>query len=613
MKYLNFLKENKFIIGILLIASFLRLYKLDFQSIWLDEIYTMKMTDPGISFSKQFLQINEQEGFPYLYFIILKILHSIFEYSPIVGRLFSAFFGVLGVFMLYQFGKLLFNKNTGLIAALITCFSEFAIFTSQDARPYSFYFFAVIVAFYYLVIFLRNITLKNAVFYGLSCGLLLNTNFFSLVNLFAHFLIILLMFYFSENSIRKVLFKNSAVSATIALLLFLPNYRILKKLMGFESGWIPAPTSDSLTLIFKEIFGNSEIIIFIITPLFFYYLFDVFRAKITKYNYHQIIENKNVFGFIILGFWMVILIAIIYIKSYADTSIMIARYFVSILPVFILVIAVSINLINTKIVKGFVVITLCFFMFSNLVYAKEYYTKPIKTQFREATSFVKENYIEGEKVYTGLKYFFDYFFESETKFKIEEKQSLETVFNEMQLDSTQIKSFWYVEAHSRPFVLSEKTKLFLEEKFFLDKSFDGLDAWVRHYVIKKDSFDVIEYKEDINNKIVRGWFDQFDYDGNNLVINGWAFIEGIESKESKIDIVLFKDNKATIIPTTNYSRKDVTEFINNGLNLDNSGYSVKTNLKNIEKGQYKIAIRIINLKQNNIGVFTSDKIIDVIN
>src|SRR5690606_26667281 len=157
----------------------------------------------------------------------------------------------------------------------------------------------------------------------------------------------------------------------------------------------------------------------------------------------------------------------------------------------------------------------------------------------------------GEKVYTSLKYFFDYFFESETKFKIEEKQSLEFVFNEMQLDSTQIKSFWYVEAHSIPFNLSEKAKLFSEDKFFLDKSYDGLDAWVRHYVIKKDSFDVIEFKEDLNNKLVRGWFDQFEYDGNILVINGWAFIEGFESKESKIEIVLIKDNTATLIPTTN--------------------------------------------------------------
>ena len=613
MKYLNFLKENKFIIGILVIASFLRLYKLDFQSIWLDEIYTMKMTDPSISFSKQISLINEQEGFPYLYFIILKILHSIFEYSPIFGRMFSAFFGIFGVLMIYKFGKLLFNKNTGLIAALLACFSEFAIFISQDARPYSFYFFAVIVAFYYLVIFLRNITLRNAIFYGLSCGLLLNTNFFSLVNLFAHFIIILLIFYFSENSIRKALFKNSIISATIALLLFIPNYQILQKLMGFESGWIPAPTSDSLTLIFKEILGGSEVIIFIVIPLFFYYLFDIFKVKITNYSYNQIIENKKVFGFIILGFWTVILIVIIYIKSYTDTSIMIARYFVSVLPVFILIVAISINLINTKIVRGFVLLTLCFFMFSNLVFAKEYYTKPIKTQFREATNFVKINNKNGEKVYTSLKYFFDYFFESETLFKIEEKQSLEVVFNEMQLDSTQIKSFWYVEAHSRPFNLSEKAKLFSEDKFFLDKSYDGLDAWVRHYMIKKDSFDVIEFKEDLNNKLVRAWFDQFEYDGNILVINGWAFIEGFESKESKIEIILIKDNTATIIPTTNYSRNDVTQFINNGLNLDNSGYSVKTNLKNIAKGQYKIAIRVINTKHNNIGVFISDKIIDVVN
>ena len=86
-------------------------------------------------------------------------------------------------------------------------------------------------------------------------------------------------------------------------------------MLGFESGWIPAPTSESLSLIFKEIFGNSEAIIFITTPLLFFYLFDVFKVKISKYNFYEIIENKKIFGFIILGFWSVSLIAIIYIKS----------------------------------------------------------------------------------------------------------------------------------------------------------------------------------------------------------------------------------------------------------------------------------------------------------
>jgi uncharacterized membrane protein len=610
----KFFLENFWLIGVLIVAALLRIYHINFQSLWLDEIYTMKMSDPRVTFSNQIAAINEKEGFPYLYFLVLKTLHSIFGYTPIIARLFSAIFGILGVYMIYKFGKLLFTKNVGLIAAILTCFSEFCIFTSQDARPYSLYFFTVILSFYCLVTFLRNSTLRNAIIYGLSCGLLLNTNFFSLVNLFSHFLIILMIFLFSESSERKVIFKYSAVSAVIALLLFLPNYQILKKLMGFESGWIPAPTSDSLTLIFKEILGGSEATIFIITPLFFYYLFDVFKAKLTNERSLQIINNDKVFGFLIVGFWAVVLIGVIYLKSYADTSLMITRYFVSILPVFIIVIAVGINLITTKVVKVFVLSALCFFMFSNLVFAKRYYTSPIKTQFREASNFVKENNTTNEKVYTSLKYFFDYFFESETKFSIAEKPSLEIIFNEMQADTTKLKSFWYVEAHSRPFNLSENARAFSDEFFYIEKRYDGFDAWARHYVLKSNKLEVINYAvDDTDNSVVRGWIDQFEFKENELVLNGWAFLEGFDTKESTIEIILLKDKIATVIPTTNYARNDVTLFVNNGFNVDNSGFSVKTNVDKIDNGTYSIAVKVTNSKFKKTGIFVTDKKIDVIN
>lgn len=366
-----FLKDNYILVAILIIASMLRLFHLNFQSLWLDEIYTMKMTDPNLSFSNQITQINQLEGFPYIYFIIIKFFHTIFDYSPYVSRLFSAFFGILGVFMSYKFGKLLFNKNIGLISATIVCFSEFSVYTSQDARPYSLYFFSVILSFYYLVKFLRDKSLKTAIIYGLSCGLLLNTNFFSIVNLFSQFLIIVFIYLFSEKTDKKVLLKHSVFSGLIALLLFIPNYPLLKKLIGFESGWIPTPTNESLTLTFKELLGNSEATIFIIIPLCFYYLFDVFKTKNTSKKEHLIMDNDKVFGFVILFFWGGVLVMVNYLKSFADTSIMLPRYFISILPVFILVIASGIELIRTNTIKLIVLFTLCFFYVFKFSYCQK--------------------------------------------------------------------------------------------------------------------------------------------------------------------------------------------------------------------------------------------------
>ncbi len=612
MKYINILKENKLLVLILIIASALRLYRLDFQSIWLDEIYTMKITNPSWSLSELILEVDKKEGFPYIYFITLNIMHSVFGYTPIVARSFSAIFGILSVLMIYKFGKLLFNKNVGLVVAILTTFSEFCIFTSQDARPYSFYFFSIILSFYFLVKFLRFVNLRNALFYGLSCAVLLNSNFFSLVNIFSQYLILLLFLFLQEKPERKIFFKYSLYSGILAFLLYIPNYRLIKKVLEFKSGWIPAPTSDSLTLIFKELIGGSEATIFIIMPIFFYYLIDLFKSKDTEIKYEQIIENKKVFGFLILGIWTLVLVGVNYLKSHADTSIMISRYFVSVLPVFLLVTAIGINLINNKIVKIFVLTSLCFFMFSNLVFAKKYYKDPIKTQFREASNFVKENNNSGENVYTSLKYFFDYFLESETKFKLEEKPSLESLLNEMQSDTTKIKSFWYVDAHNNPFKLSEGATAFSEKVFFVDKSFEGLDSWSKHYVIKSDKLDVIDFPESNKGDKIKGWIEEFGYNGNEINMKGWAFIEGIDANDSQIEIVLIKDKKAIVIPSTTYSRNDITKAEKQGFNLDNSGFSLKSDLKNIPKGSYSIAIKIENLKNKKKGVFNSDKKIDII-
>ena len=49
---INLIKSNKVIFLFLIIGSFLRLYHLNFQSPWLDEIHTMNESNPNIPFSK---------------------------------------------------------------------------------------------------------------------------------------------------------------------------------------------------------------------------------------------------------------------------------------------------------------------------------------------------------------------------------------------------------------------------------------------------------------------------------------------------------------------------------------------------------------------------------
>jgi hypothetical protein len=290
----------------------------------------------------------------------------------------------------------------------------------------------------------------------------------------------------------------------------------------------------------------------------------------------------------------------------------VSRYFINILPAFVLMIASGLFYIKSDLIKGFIISFIVVFSLSDIVIVKKYYTSISKSQFREVSEFILEGNTNNEDVVTTLKWYFPFFLNNGTNNLNIVASSLDEKIYEMILDSTQIKPFWYVDAHSRPYSVSPTTSAFIDKHLFIDKSFDGYDAWVKHFKTKSISFDVLHFNEsEFLNKDVVAWFDKFEFKGNNLEINGWSYINGIDAKESKIEVVLIKDNTATILPTTNLIRKDVTLSNVNGLKLDNSGFSVDENINNIEKGKYKIALIIENSKLKGKGVFISDRIIEI--
>ena len=110
MKIIHIIKKNYILVAILIIASILRLYHLDFQSPWLDEVLTLKETSPDFSFSEFKDQVLLREGMPHLYFLIIRELNAIC-YSSFTPRFFSAILGVLIVLSTYVLGKNFFQKN----------------------------------------------------------------------------------------------------------------------------------------------------------------------------------------------------------------------------------------------------------------------------------------------------------------------------------------------------------------------------------------------------------------------------------------------------------------------------------------------------------------------
>ena len=88
------IKSNS-ILNIVLIVSlitgvFLRLYNINHDNLWIDEMATFWVTDPSISFKEMLDRHSATELAPQFYYILIYFIHNIFGYSPDIARYFSS-------------------------------------------------------------------------------------------------------------------------------------------------------------------------------------------------------------------------------------------------------------------------------------------------------------------------------------------------------------------------------------------------------------------------------------------------------------------------------------------------------------------------------------------
>ena len=610
---MNWIKDNKYVVLILIIATFLRFYKLDFQSLWLDELYTMNVASPDHGFIEMIKDVTFRESFPYLYFIIVKTFFLLFGHYSIVARIPSAIFGVLCVWMIYKLGKELVSKKVGLIAAILITFNQYSIYNSQDARAYSFYLFFVILSYYQLNRFIQNPSKSSAIKYGISAGLLLNTNFFAVSNVLAQgfLLLILLIIFINEKKIRFQNIKLLILAISITFILFIPNIYKFYLTTQFFSDWIPAPTNGGVTIMIKEMVCDSEFVLFLFGILIMFYFLNAFKYSTNDNTFISKLDKK-VLVFIVLISWIVFPLLLVVIKSYMSSPLYVTRYLYSILPAILILFAIAINEINNSIIKYCFLFLLLFSLLFDMVEVKKYYQIPNKTQFREASQLVIDGNKSGEAVYTSLKYFFDYYLKS--KFNVNEKPNLESVINEMIADSTKVKPFWYTDAHGNPYKLSTEAQQFVDKTFYIDENFDGTDAWTRHFTIDKSvksKFDLKAYEplKQNNGDLTKVWVENFTTQESVYQISGWGFLEKIESKNNKISVVLINNSNAIIVKCQQLQRTDITTSENNNIDYDNSGFLAKIKCNDLQKGNYKIGIFIENKSFNKKGLYLTDKFI----
>ncbi len=492
MKIVKCIKENYLLFAILLLGAVLRFYKLDFQSIWLDEIHTMIECNPKITYKESYDITAFREQMPHLYFLSIKLFSTIFGHTTFVVRMFSAIIGILSVFSIYLLGREIKNPKTGIIAALLLSINYFHIWYSQEARPYALFALMAILSFYRLIIFIKKNNLKTAILYGLFAALMIDTHFFGLFILVSQVAILFFFLMDLPQKARISFLKYSLFSALTIIILWLPSLKIFLTVMKIKSFWIQPPSLEVYTQLFKEFFGNSEAImlfVFLITAFYFIKLFNQKKKPGTSVS-----QNQMLFSFVVLSLWISITLFIPLVRSYLDVPMIISRYFIAVLPALIMILSIGVSQIRTQLVQKAILGFLVIASLTDIIIIKDYYGKVSKTQFREITESILKRNKNKEKVVSSFGWLMSYFLnEDDTNTallqapsgnNITVECSLQDYINQMKNKTIPMESFWYMDGNSKPYKLESEDEAFLNENFTLDVSVEMFDVWTKHYVSK---------------------------------------------------------------------------------------------------------------------------------
>jgi 4-amino-4-deoxy-L-arabinose transferase-like glycosyltransferase len=123
--------------AIAVLAFALRVNRLDFQSLWRDEVDAVRFAfQPLASLIHTFVEPGQNGP---LYYLLLRPWLDLAGQSEFALRYFSLFFGLLAVPLIYQLGMRMFPRQRflGLVAAMLVATSPYLIWYSQEGKMYA--------------------------------------------------------------------------------------------------------------------------------------------------------------------------------------------------------------------------------------------------------------------------------------------------------------------------------------------------------------------------------------------------------------------------------------------------------------------------------------------
>tara|TARA_B110001450_G_scaffold114436_1_gene108199 strand:- start:1833 stop:3290 length:1458 start_codon:yes stop_codon:yes gene_type:complete len=334
-----------------------RVYNLNFDNLWFDEIVSFWVADPMISIKESYHRNFLTEGHPFFFNFLLKMLHQIFGYDPSIGRYFSSTIGILSIFSVTYLSKILNKNKAYLLTLFLVSTNIFLISYSQEVRVFMMMFFLVSIN---LIFFFKLIDThetktginKITIFFILSNILMVLSNPLTLIIFFSIVLFVVINYFKFGQSYKNL---NFSLGVTlIFIIIYIPYYFLNIQPYDEWGIWIKHPDLKFYTNFYFSKFFGSRLIGLIHLVLLISLIF-IFRKKFI----HSFNKKTLLIIMLFLSYFLPITFGYLYYP------LIYPRYIIFVIIPIIIIISHLIFEIKNKYIKKFLIFLLIFFTLGN--------------------------------------------------------------------------------------------------------------------------------------------------------------------------------------------------------------------------------------------------------
>ncbi len=330
---------------LIFITIFLRLYNINYDDFWIDEIISFYISDPSIPLSEFFYRHKTLENSPFLFNFILRNYFEIFGYDTLIARYLPLILNFLSIFFLIYFYKKKLRGKSPLVLFILLAFNIYLIKYSQELRLYSWYLFIFVINIYYFykIIISKNIKSNlNLILFFLTSILFVITHPFAFIIIFSYsgFLVYK---YFSKKILKMEIFKLLVIIncfSVIFIIFFILN-------TTHQPIWIENIDWKFFTNFFFSKFFGSRLIGGIYLLILIYLIIKKIKNILLESNFEM---------FLLISIFFSYSIPIIY--SFIFNPAVVDRYLIYLVLMIVLLIMILVDKINSKKLRLFFCIIL---------------------------------------------------------------------------------------------------------------------------------------------------------------------------------------------------------------------------------------------------------------